>query len=82
MRTIDPYRASEDEAARLLRTLNKVLAVFRDSDLNTADVMNLLINLVAEVAVVECIDRESFIATMGKTYDLHLANDAENETIN
>jgi hypothetical protein len=82
MRTIDPYRASEDEAARLLRTLNKVLAVLRDSDLNTADVMNLLINLVAEVAVVECIDRESFITTMGKTYDLHLANDAENETIN
>ena len=82
MRTIDPYRASEDEAARLLRTLHKVLAVLRESDLNTADVMNLLINLVAEVAVVECIDRESFITTMGKTYDLHLANDAENETIN
>jgi hypothetical protein len=82
MRTVDPYRASEDEAARILRTLNKVLAVLRDSDLNTADVMNLLINLVAEVAVVECIDRESFITTMGKTYDLHLANDAENETIN
>ena len=82
MRTIDPYRASEDEAARLLRTLHKVLAVLRESDLNTADVMNLLINLVAEVAVVECIDRESFITTMGKTYDLHRATDAENETIN
>lgn len=82
MKTVEPYRASEDEAARILRTLNKVLRVLGESDLSTADVMNLLVNLVAEVAVVECLDRESFITTMGKTYDLHLANNAKNETIN
>lgn len=83
MKTVDePYVASEDEHYRILRASGRVLRVLSEAELSSADVMNLLTNLIAEVAVVECLDRESVIKAVGMTYDLHLEASAKDETLN
>lgn len=82
MKVTDAYEATGDQHALILRAANRVLRVFAESDLSSADIMNLLTNLIAEIAVVECVDRESVIHAVGQTYDMHLEASAKNETIN
>jgi hypothetical protein len=83
MRALDePYEATDDEHARIMRATGKILRVFDDLNLNVADMLNLLTNLIAEIAVVECLDRESIVTSVGRTYDLHLEASAKDETLN
>jgi hypothetical protein len=83
MKTIgEPYIATDDEHVRIMRASTRVLRVLSEADLTSADVMNLLTNLIAEIAVVECLDRESLVVSIGRTYDLHLEASAKDETLN
>jgi hypothetical protein len=82
MKTVDPYVATDDEHARIMRATGRILRVFDDSGLSSADIMNLLTNLMSEIAVVECIDRETVLSVIGQTYDLHLEASAKDETLN
>lgn len=82
MKTVEPYMATDDEHVRILRASQRVFRVMADANLSTADMMNMLTNLIAEIAVVECVDRESVVVAVGKTYDLHLEASAKDETLN
>jgi hypothetical protein len=82
MKLVEPYEATDDEHARIMRATGRILRVFDDSDLSSADIMNLLTNLMAEIAVVECIDRETVLSVIGQTYDLHLEASSKDETLN
>jgi hypothetical protein len=44
--------------------------------------MNLLNNLLAEIAFVECVDRETLLNILGTTYDLHVESAMKDETFN
>jgi hypothetical protein len=51
-------------------------------DLSVADMMNMMTNLLAEIAFVECVDRETLLNILGTTYDLHVESAIKNETLN
>jgi hypothetical protein len=82
MKQIEARRADEYESERLVYVMKKMLELFDKYDLTTADVMNLLTNVVSEIAVMNCMDRESLIKAVGQTYDAHLLNDSKDETVN
>lgn len=82
MKTVEPYAASGDEHKKLILVTNQVLRLCDAAEMSVADMMNMLTNLMAEVAVGECIDRETMLNAVGVTYDLHLAESMKNETFN
>lgn len=76
------YYAEGAEEQRLSRAATRILKVADDLELTTADMMNLLTNLIAEIAFVECIDRETIISILGATYDHHVKAAMKDETFN
>ena len=82
MKQVNAYKADEQETQRLGYVMKKMMELFDKHDLTTADVMNLTTNLLAEIAVMNCMDRESVLKALGQTYDAHLKNDTRDETFN
>ena len=82
MKQVNAYRADEQETQRLGYVMGKMMELFDKHDLTTADVMNLTTNLLAEIAVMNCMDRESVLKALGQTYDAHLTRDSQDETLN
>lgn len=78
----DFYHAEGEERVRLDRATRRILHIADDMNLSFADMMNILNNLLAEIAFAECIDRETLLTILGKTYDLHVAESVKSETIN
>lgn len=76
------YYAEGAEAQRLANASRKFFKIADDMELSVADMMNLLTNILAEIAFVECVDRESLLNIIGKTYDLHVESATKNETFN
>lgn len=78
----DFYHAEGEERVRLDRATRRILHIADDMDLDLNEMLNILNNLLAEIAFAECIDRETIVGILGKTYDLHVADSIKSETIN
>ena len=76
------YYAEGAEEQRLNTAARKFLKIADEMDLSVADMMNLMTNLIVEVAFTECIDKESLINIIGTTYNLHVEAATKNETLN
>jgi hypothetical protein len=76
------YYAEGAEEQRLNNATRKVLKIADEMDLSVADMMNMMTNLLAEIAFVECVDRETLLNILGTTYDLHVESAIKNETLN
>lgn len=81
-KVIDAVEADGDEREKLMRATKRILRAMEAEQLGTVDAMNVLTNLVAEIGIVACIDRENFLTAMGQTYDLHIEHANQNETLN
>jgi hypothetical protein len=79
---IDPHEAEGDERRKLMRTTLQIVRIMDKEELTSADSMNVLCNLVAEIAIVACVDKESFMQAIEQTYDLHIEHASHNETLN
>lgn len=66
----------------LLRIQNGILKVLDHYDIPSEDALNVLTNLVAILAVENCIPREDVTAAVGDIYDAHLHYDSKDETFN
>ena len=80
--TDDFYHAEGAEGRRLNMAARRLLKVADELGLSVADMINLMINLTADIAFTECIDRQTLLEVMGKTYDLHAESATKDETIN
>lgn len=78
----DFYYAEGAEEQRLNIAARKFFKVADEMDLSVADMMNLMTNLIVEVAFTECIDREKLLNIIGTTYNLHVEAATKNETLN
>jgi hypothetical protein len=80
--TEDFYCAEGAEGQRLSRAARLIFKTADELNLSVADMMNLMTNLLAEMAFTECIDRQTLLEIVGKTYDLHIESATKDETIN
>ena len=76
------YYADGAEEQRLNNAARSILKAADEADLSVSDMMNLLNNLLAEIAFVECVDRATLLNILGTTYDLHVESATKNETFN
>jgi len=80
--TDDFYHAEGAEGRRLNMAARRVFKIADDLGLGVADIMNLMTNLIVDIAFTECIDRQTLLEVIGKTYDLHVESATKDETIN
>jgi hypothetical protein len=78
----DFYRAEGAEGQRLKMAASRIYKVADELDLTVADMMNVMINLIADIAFTECIDRQTLLEIIGKVYDMHVESATKDETIN
>jgi hypothetical protein len=76
------YQAEGMEGQRLKMAARRMYKVADELDLTVADMMNLMTNLIADMAFTECIDRQTLLEIIGKVYDLHVESATKDETIN
>lgn len=76
------YYAEGAEEQRLNNAARRILKTADELELSVSDMMNLLNNLLAEIAFVECVDRETLLNILGTTYDLHVESAMKDETFN
>ena len=49
MKTTEPYVADRQEAEKLYEATGQILGIFKKAGISTADAMNVLTNLMAEI---------------------------------
>ncbi len=76
------HYAEGAEEQRLNNAARRIFKVADELELTTADMMNLMTNIIAEIAFVECIDRETIVGILGVTYDHHVKAAMKDETFN
>lgn len=81
-KVIEAYEAEGNERDRLMLATRRIVRVLEADELSSADCMNVLTNLIAEIAIVACVDRTSYMDAMAQTYDLHIEHASHNETLN
>ena len=82
MKTTEPYAADRQESEKLYEATGQILGIFKTAGISTADAMNVLANLMAELAVHTCLAKDDYLTAVARTYDLHLEHSADNETLN
>ena len=81
-KVIEAYEAEGAEAAKLLHVTRMMLRLMDEAELTSADAMNVLSNLTAEIAIIACISREDYMSALTQTYDMHIEHHSKNETLN
>lgn len=76
------YPAEGAEGQRLNNAARRMYKTAEELDLSVADMMNLSISLIADIAFTECIDRQTLLEIIGKVYDMHVESATKDETIN
>ena len=74
-----PY-LSDDK--KLYEITDTIVELFSDARLRPDEVLNLLLNLLARSSILACVDRDTLVSGLVKTYDAHLEQDSKNETLN
>jgi len=76
------YQAEGAEGVRLKMAARRIYRAADESDLTVGDMMNVMINLIADIAFTECIDRQTLLEIIGKVYDMHVESATKDETLN
>ena len=66
MKTTEPYVADRQEAEKLYEATGQILGIFKKAGISTADAMNVLLNLMAELAVHTCVPKDDYLTAVAR----------------
>jgi hypothetical protein len=76
--TIKKAKPSE----RVFKISGEVIDLMRKADLLPDEVMNIMLNILAQSAVITCLPKDELVEALIMAYDLHLTEHGKNETLN
>ena len=72
--------ATPDE--RAFQISGEVIDLMRKAELMPDEVMNIMLNILAQSAVITCLPKDELVEALTTAYDLHLINHSKDETFN
>lgn len=73
---------TREGGVKLQRVTSQVIDVMRNADLRPDEVLNIVVNILARSAIITCTDKSDLLEALSMTYDAHLAEENNNETLN
>ena len=67
---------------KLHKVSTEIVDLMRKAELQPDDVLNIMLNILARSAIITCLSRQELVEAVTTTYDLHIANESNNETLN
>jgi len=67
---------------KLHKVSTEIVDVMRKAELNPDEVLNIMLNILARSAIITCLSRHELLEAVGVAYNLHLAEESGNETLN
>jgi len=67
---------------KLHKVSTEIVDLMRKAELQPDDVLNIMLNILARSAIITCLSRQELVEAVTTTYDLHSANESNNETLN
>jgi hypothetical protein len=67
---------------KLHKVATDVVNLMRQAELQPDEVLNIMLNILARSAIITCLSRQELVEAVTTTYDLHIAGESNNETLN
>jgi len=67
---------------KLQQVSGQIIDVMRKAELKPDEVLNILINILARSSIITCVEKQEVIGGLSLAYDMHLAQENSNETLN
>lgn len=67
---------------KLQLVTSQLIDVMRKSELQPDEVLNIVVNILARSAIITCMDKSDLLEALSMTYDAHLNEENNNETLN
>jgi PBP1b-binding outer membrane lipoprotein LpoB len=67
---------------RIHKVSTEIVDVMRKAELQPDEVVNIMLNILARSAIITCLSKQELLEAVGVAYDLHIADESNNETLN
>jgi len=67
---------------KLQQVTSQLIDVMRKAELKPDEVLNIVVNILARSAIITCMDKSDLMEALSMTYDAHLNEESNNETLN
>lgn len=67
---------------RIHKVSTEIVDVMRKAELQPDEVVNIMLNILARSAIITCLPKQELLEAVGVAYDLHIADESNNETLN
>ena len=67
---------------KLQLVTSQLIDVMRKAELQPDEVLNIVVNILARSAIITCMDKSDLLEALSMTYDAHLNEENNNETLN